>query len=314
MSTDKTSLGDRMKNYESTARFMPLLPIIARLDGKAFHTFCKGLEKPYDLRLNRLMVAVTKFLVEETQALMGYTQSDEITLVWYSDDFESQVFFDGRIAKMLSILAAMTTMEFNRLLPTFIPEKADRRPLFDCRVFQVPTLDEAVNCFLWRERDATKNSISAAGQANFSHKQLQHLNGSQIQEKLFQERGINWNDYPGFFKRGTFVQKRRVTKPFSKVEISRLPAKHAARTNPDLMVERWETQILDLPPFGTVTNRVAVIFNGADPIPDPHQETARRMFNMPPRSSMTEMTRHATPGWKVMAPPDDDPPWTELVD
>jgi len=313
MSSDKTALGDRMKNYESTSRFMPLLPIIARLDGKAFHSFCRGLAKPYDERLNRLMVAVTKFLVEETSARMGYTQSDEITLVWYSDNFESQVFFDGRIAKMLSILSAMTTMEFNRLLPTFIPEKAKLRPLFDCRVFQVPTLEEAANCFLWRERDATKNSISAAGQANFSHKQLLGKHGGMIQEMLFQ-KGINWNDYPAFFKRGSFVQKRKVSRPFTTEEIAKLPAKHAARSNPELVVERSEIRILDMPPFSKVTNRAKVIFEGADPERDPHLETAERMFgSIPLRSSMTEMTRKAKPGWTVMAP-DEDPPWTELVD
>jgi tRNA(His) 5'-end guanylyltransferase len=224
------------------------------------------------------MVAVTKYLVEETQARMGYTQSDEISLVWYSDNFDSQVFFDGKVAKMLSVLASMTTLAFNRMLPTYIPEHTHKTPLFDCRVFQVPTLEEAANCFLWRERDATKNSISAAGQANFSHKALQKLNGSQIQEKLFQEKGVNWNDYPAFFKRGTFVQKRRVVRPFTTVEIAKLPAKHAARANPDLTVERWEIQVLDMPSFGSVTNRVAVLFEGAAP-----------EQSMPPRSSMTEM-------------------------
>jgi tRNA(His) 5'-end guanylyltransferase len=283
VSTDKTTLGDRCKSYEINDRFMPMLPIIARLDGKAFHTFCRKLEKPYDKRLTDLMVATTKFLVEETQACMGYTQSDEISLVWYSDSPDSQVFFDGRIQKMVSILAAMTTLEFNRLLPTVIPENAKFRPMFDCRVFQVPTLEEAANCFLWRERDATKNSISSAGQANFSHKQLQKLNGSQIQELLFSQKGINWNDYPEFFKRGTFVQKRRVTRPFSVEEISKLPLKHEARSNPCLMVERWETQILSMPPFSTVTNRVAVLFEGASP------ET-NQSCQLPARKSMSEIS------------------------
>ena len=285
------TLGSRMKGYEDGSRFMPLLPIIARLDGRAFHSFCRGLTKPYDERLVQLMVAVTKYLIEETQALMGYTQSDEITLVWYSDDFESQVFFDGRIAKMVSVLASMTTLAFNRLLPNYIPEHAHKLPLFDCRAFQVPTLEEAANCFLWRERDATKNSIAALGQANFSHKELQGKHGGMIQELLFSQKGINWNDCPAFFKRGSWVQKRRITRPFTTDEITKLPAKHAARTNPELQIERWEIRVLDMPPFGTVTNRAAVIFAGADPEQDTHQQVAELILSMPPRRSMSEMTK-----------------------
>jgi tRNA(His) guanylyltransferase len=266
MGTDKTSIGDRLKGYEDDTRFMPMLPIVARLDGRAFHTFCRGLRKPYDERLHRLMVAVTTYLVEETQAMLGYTQSDEITLVWYTDDLHSQIFFDGRVQKMVSTLSALATLKFNRLLPSSLPEKAHLEPTFDCRVFQVPNQEEAANCFLWRERDATKNSISAAGQAQFSHKELHGKNGSEVQELLFTQKGINWNDYPAWAKRGTWVQKRRVSRPFSATEISKLPAKHAARMNPDLVVERWEIQEPEIPPFGTVTNRTGVVFRGEIPI------------------------------------------------
>ena len=101
--------GDRMKLYEgaeSSRRLMPLLPIMARLDGRSFHSFCRGLNRPFDERFKSLMVSVTKFLVEETNAVVGYRQSDESSLCWYSDNIKSQVFFDGRIQKMCSILAA----------------------------------------------------------------------------------------------------------------------------------------------------------------------------------------------------------------
>jgi tRNA(His) 5'-end guanylyltransferase len=262
--SDKTSIGDRMKSYEDTSRFMPGIPIMARLDGRAFHSFCRGLNKPFDERLHRLMVETTRFLVEETQPAIAYTQSDEISLTWLITDPQSQMIFDGRVQKLVSTLSALATLKFNQLLPEHLPEKSSLLPTFDCRVFQVPTQEEAANCFLWRERDATKNSISAAGQACFSHKELQGKNGSEIQEMLWQ-RGINWNDYPDWAKRGTWVQRYRVVRPYTVAELSELPVKHAARSNPDLTVERWAFRVGPFPPFGQVTNRVEVIFQGEEP-------------------------------------------------
>jgi tRNA(His) 5'-end guanylyltransferase len=126
-----------------------------RLDGKGFSKFTKGLKRPYDERLSNLMVETTKYLVKETNANCGYTQSDEITLVWYSDSYESKIYFDGRLFKMISDLASMCSVYFNRQLPNFLPEKVDKMPRFDCRVFNLPTKEEAVNVFLWHEQDPT---------------------------------------------------------------------------------------------------------------------------------------------------------------
>lgn len=246
---------------------MPLLPVIARLDGRAFHSFCKGLQRPYDERLSMLMIDCTKYLVQETNACCGYTQSDEITLGWFSADFDSEIFFDGRVSKMLSILAAMQSVYFNKMLPKFLTaEYAAKMPTFDCRVWCVPNLDEGANAFLWREHDATKNSISMAARTYYSHSQLDNKNGPAMQEMLWQ-KGVNWNDYPTYFKRGTFVQRKKTLKPFTAEEIDRLPPKHKARTgSPDsLFFERTEYAAIDMPPFGKVINRPAVIFEGAEP-------------------------------------------------
>ncbi|KKL92895.1 hypothetical protein LCGC14_1880070, partial [marine sediment metagenome] len=104
------NFGDRMKMYEkaeSGRRFMPLLPVYARLDGRSFSRFTKGFNRPYDKRMSEAMIDTTKYLVEETNALIGYSQSDEISLVWYSDSIDSQIFFDGKIQKMVSVLAAL---------------------------------------------------------------------------------------------------------------------------------------------------------------------------------------------------------------
>ncbi len=109
------AMGDRMKDFEmmeAGRRFMPLLPIVARLDGKGFSKFTNGLARPYDERLSNLMVETVKYLVQESNAVMGYTQSDEITLAWYSDTIESQIYFDGRIQKMVSVLAAKCSVRF----------------------------------------------------------------------------------------------------------------------------------------------------------------------------------------------------------
>jgi len=261
-------LGDRMKMYEgreSKRKFLPMVPICVRIDGKNFSQFTKGLERPYDVRLSELMGIVVDTLVKETNACIGHTQSDEISLVYYSDNLKSQIFFDRKILKMVSVLTSVTTATFNAYLSKMIPEKAHRVALFDCRAWEVPTKQEAANVILWREFDATKNSISMAARVYYSHKQLHKKNGKDMQEMLF-EKGVNWNDYPANFKRGMYFQKRTVLRKFDTKEIEKLPPKHEARENPDLEIERTEVRRLDMPVFSKVTNRVGVIFNGEDPI------------------------------------------------
>lgn len=261
-------LGDRMKQYEEAEcgrKFLPLLPVLARIDGRAFHSFTKGLNRPYDETLSQIMVDTTIALAKETNSRMAYTQSDEISLVWYSDSFNSQIWFDGRIAKMTSQLAALATLYFYREVEKKLPRYAQKLPSFDARVWQVPNKIEAANCFLWRELDATKNSISMAAQSIFSHKSLQGKNGSEKQEMLFQ-KGINWNNYPTFFKRGTYVQRKTMKRKFSCEELEKLPPKHAAKNNPDLLVERSIWDKVELPPMNSIKNKEEVIFDGAEPV------------------------------------------------
>jgi tRNA(His) 5'-end guanylyltransferase len=261
-------LGERMKQYEGAEagrRLMPLLPALARLDGRAFHSFVRGLARPFDQRLSDLMIDTTTFLVRETNATVGYTQSDEITLAWVPEEFDTQVFFDGRVQKMTSVLAALCAAHFNRRLPAFLPgEFAERLPVFDCRVWNVPTLEEAANTYVWRELDATKNSISMAARAYYDHAELHDKSGPEMQELLWR-KGINWNNYPVFFKRGTFIQRRKVGRAFTAVELEALPAKHAARSNPALVVERTECGPVEVPPLSKVENRAGVLFRGEEP-------------------------------------------------
>lgn len=270
MSRHNDELGDRMKMYESATEttVMRGVPILARLDGRAFHTFCRGLKKPYDKGFCDLMISTAKFLAQEFDADLVYTQSDEITLFWRNECVEQEKrFFGGRIQKMCSTIAATASVEFNAHLAEFLPsEKTKMAPTFDCRVWVVPNLKEAKNVFLWREIDASKNSIASAGQAYFSHKELYCLNSKQIQDKLWKEKQINWNDYPAFFKRGTYIARRLVGKPLTIEELEKLPPKHNARKDPSKLVVRRVFVELDIPRLGSLSNAEDVLFQGAEPI------------------------------------------------
>lgn len=259
--------GDRMKmleKVEAGRKFIPLLPICIRLDGRGFSKFTKNFERPYDIGMSDLMKATTMYLVEETNAVMGYTQSDEISLILYSDNYKSSVFFDGKIQKIISTLSAMTSVYFNRFMSLYIPDAPDTLPTFDCRAWNVPTKTEASNTLLWREQDAAKNSVSMAARSVFSHKEIMNKNGSQMQEMLM-SKGINWNDYPTFFKRGSFFQRVKTTRKFTEEELLNLPEKHEARNNPDLVIERTDIREIDMPIFSSVTNRNEVVFDGEVP-------------------------------------------------
>lgn len=279
-------LGDRMKLFEDMEagrKLMPGLPALARIDGRAFHTFTKGMERPYDKHLSDAMIETTKYLVKETNACVGYTQSDEISLAWYEEPYStSEIFFNGRIHKMVSQLSSLTTLYFHHCIKAFFANDPqlyvylNREPTFDARVWNVPNLGVAADVFRWRELDATRNSISMAAQSRFSHSQLMNKNCSQMQDMLH-EVGINWNDYEAFFKRGVYVQRLKVLRPFTFEEIDKLPLKHYARTNPDLQVERTEYITLDMPPCYKIINLPQVLFYGAPVI----TSDGKLLFNNP---------------------------------
>lgn len=202
----KDEIGDRMKEYEARfcPRLMPLLPTLARIDGKAFHTYTRRLDRPFDQGFVNLMRTVTRLLVQETRALAGYTQSDEITLMYYSPTTQSQIFFDGKAQKMTSVLASMATAHFHNWKGDALGDRVPAAPaFFDCRVWQVPTLCEAANVFVWRELDATRNSVEMLARHYYSHKQLLGKKQSDLHD-LLHIIGINWNDCPAYFKRGSY--------------------------------------------------------------------------------------------------------------
>lgn len=237
----KDSLGDRMKKYEYVTRthLTPRTPAIIRIDGKAFHTFTRGFQKPFDTVLVDAMQGTMKYLCQNIQGcVLGYTQSDEITLVLVDyNRLDTSAWFDYNIQKCASVAASMATMAFNRefaravhdwrldYLNTFLdpygkfPEESvfnklmdtyEKRmggAMFDTRVFSIPK-EEVCNCILWRQLDAIRNSISMVGQENFSHKELFKKSSADIIEMLL-AKGIDWNKYATHLQRGSCCIRKK---------------------------------------------------------------------------------------------------------
>lgn len=205
------ALGDRMKSYErveTSQVFPPNSILYVRLDGRGFSKFTKGLERPYDERMSNLMKATAKYLCKEFNCLIVETQSDEISCILLNS-YEAPCMFEGKKQKLISTLASSATAFFNANLYKYLPEKvdSDRLPTFDCRVFPVPTKREAANAILWRERDAIKNSVAMAASHYFSHKELQNKSSTIMIDMLKTKHNIVFEDYPTFFKTGSYFQR-----------------------------------------------------------------------------------------------------------
>ena len=239
MSNNKDSLGDRMKGYENISRIYLTrrTPVIIRIDGKAFHSFTHGFAKPFDDILIKSMQDISKYLCENIMGCkLAYTQSDEISLLLI--DYEklgTQAWFDNNLQKMVSVAASMATMAFNKFFMRevleeefewkagFTPQSVmiqerhqkyidnlktaiNKGAMFDARAFILPK-EEVNNYFIWRQQDATRNSIQMVAQNNFSHKELQGKSCNALQDMLHEQKGINWNDYPTVYKRGSCIIK-----------------------------------------------------------------------------------------------------------
>ena len=205
MSNNFDSLGDRMKSYEDVYkhRLIRRLPVIIRLDGRAFHTLTKDMQKPFDINFSRAMLYVTIELVKEIQGCMfGYTQSDEISLLlkdWTTHTTEA--WFDNQIQKMASVSASIATMSFvnyGRNNPEHLKISSGT---FDSRVFNLP-LAEVNNYFVWRQNDATRNSINALGQSLYSQKELHGVKVGDLKQKILEEKNIVWEELDQWKKMG----------------------------------------------------------------------------------------------------------------
>ena len=225
-------LGIRMKEYEKRNQYylQKRTPVAIRVDGRSFHTFAKGFQRPFDDILIKSMQETAKYMCENIQGVkLAYVQSDEITIILTDyDTLKTNSWFDYRTDKLCSISASMATMAFNKFFYENVfqyngmasvdmsnkkyPYKeayakaVKKGAMFDARCFNIPK-EEVANLIYWRQLDATRNSIQMVGQANFSHKELQNKSCNMIQDMLMTQKGINWNDFPIHKKRGTCIIK-----------------------------------------------------------------------------------------------------------
>lgn len=218
-------------------KLMRRCPVAIRIDGRAFHTFTRGFQKPFDEVLIKSMQETMKYLCENIQGcVLAYTQSDEITLILVDyKKLTSSAWFDYEVQKICSIAASMATMAFNNIFSKYVKEfdlelayndngidtKENRKlweiykkainkgAMFDARCFNIPK-EEVTNLVYWRQLDASRNSIQMVGQANFSHKELQNKSCNDIQNMLMTQKGINWNDLPTYQKRGSCCVRNKI--------------------------------------------------------------------------------------------------------
>lgn len=227
-------LGDIIKKYEREADYRPdgSQPIVMRLDGKNFSKYTKkvGCMKPFDTRLAEAMKQTTMALVLYCDADIGYTQSDEITLIMTKKSDNSQLFMGGRFQKLCSVLASVATATFAQ--HTWSDEPA----YFDCRVFEVPDKETAIQAMDWRAEDCRRNSVSCLAQKHFSHKQLDGKKTWEMKEML---KDVSpWLDMPEWYRNGVTIRRTKEMRRYDMSELADLPEKHHARQNPDLEIER----------------------------------------------------------------------------
>lgn len=201
------TLGDRMKDYEGVPRhrLVRKVPVAGRLDGRAFHTFTRHMERPYDARFHRCMWEAAVALCSEISGCTGaYVQSDEISLVLLDDrTFDTGAWFDYDIQKMCSVSAAVCTAAFLETYREQFGERPRSLPGFDARFFNMPRY-EVPNLLLWRQNDASRNSLSSLCQAHYSSRELEGKSAAERHD-LLHAKGLNWNDLPTAQKRGVCV-------------------------------------------------------------------------------------------------------------
>lgn len=241
--TEFDKLGDKHKRFEEVAShvLMPDTPWIVRMDGVAFHTFTKGISKPFDPDMTHCMQKTAMDMTEAYKPALTYVQSDEITMCFVPT---SEVIYGGKISKLCSTFAAKASVIFNDAVRRHISHKCGMMPIFDARVFNVPSLDDMAENLLWRQEDAVRNSVSMACHANFSDKELLHKTSGERREML-KSIGIDWNDYPTHSKMGTFYRKEKIENIITKESY-------------DLMIER-KIPVDKIPKVGTIIVRSRVV-------------------------------------------------------
>lgn len=257
-----------MKSYEMVdagVTLHPGLPVCLRLDGKGFHNVTRHCERPFDPVLRSVMEKVTMDVLNECGAALGYTQSDEISLVLAPVCDLGDMYFGGRVQKLCSILASVASVSFNKYVRELHLDSVTMPGYFDCRCWNVPTLDFAADVIMWRQSDAVKNSISMAAQTKFSHNKLLGKSGKD-KILMLKDIGVDYYSYRAEDRQGVLLRKHRENRTFTKEEIDRLPPMHDARKNPDLVVNRIVITSEAGPYIGSLENKKEYLFDYADPV------------------------------------------------
>lgn len=246
--------GDRMKALEgafTSAKVSPDKWMAVRIDGRGFSKFTRPFTKPFDGRVTNAMVTTTQVLVRETHASVGYTQSDEITLLYPPSAGER--IFGGKVSKINSVFASMATAHFNHHISVYDVGLA----YFDCRTWEVPDDVEASNTLLWRVQDARKNSISSYFRWTVGHKQMQNLSGEQMIQYLKDNGHPEWAHMSNVWKYGTYVKPVSVEEYLDEEQLESIP-EH--KRPADLKVIRTQIQRVDLGYFGDLSLEQRVNF------------------------------------------------------
>lgn len=210
---NRDTLGDRIKRYESVSnhKLTPRSPLFIRIDGKSFHTFTRGLSKPYSqVLIDTMVMAAEETAAHMTGFKLAYVQSDEATfMLTDTDTLVTQGWFDYEINKVVSISASLFTAYFNDFWQTQMEEvnTGPKLALFDSRAFTVP-MEDAPNVFIWRQRDWERNSIQMLARAHFSQAECHGKKVADLHEMLY-TKGVNWAKISPQLKNGTFIQPRK---------------------------------------------------------------------------------------------------------
>ena len=268
-SASNTLLEVRMKTYEAVTtetKLIERLPIYARIDMRAGHTWCRGLQKPFDQNYAAAMRGATKYIVEETGAVVGMTQSDEASFVWLDD---TKVPFGTRLFKLQSVLASMFTAAFMRqYINANMPDMIMKcLPSFDCRVLNMPSLTEAANMITWRSMDSVKNSITLLALEYFSNKQIHGKNGEE-KIRMLTEKGVDYFALPEEYRIGAFFRRETYKKTLSSEELAKIPEKQRVLDENGEMIVVRSHVVLFSPgmQLNEMANKEGFLFMGETPV------------------------------------------------
>lgn len=270
---NQRSLADRMKTYEAVTtetNLIERLPIYVRIDMRAGHSFCRDLDKPFDIDYSNAMKTATAYIVEKTGAKIGYCQSDEASFYWEND---TKIPFGTRLFKLQSVLASMFTASFYKAcIGTKLEKKFESMlPTFDCRVMNLPNVQEVINMFIWRERDSIKNSITLLALEHFSTKQLDKKNSNE-KIKMLKDIGIDY--YTAIdedLRNGAYFKREVYNKILTVDELSRIPEFQTQTMNKNengeyVVVRSHIIQFYLSAPLNKIANKYGVLFNNEQAI------------------------------------------------